>query len=128
MEITTSLQDKKVHIINGDGAARKAYLEVLQPFTAAGATIAFHDTPTAFFNAVRPDELPDLLITAPFFEDDFDGVGLVSKLHREGFLGSSLVGSGSADKILEGIGDTRRVVRSILTGSPDEVSARFYKE
>jgi ketol-acid reductoisomerase len=125
MENPASLQGKSVHIVNGDAAARKAYEEVFLPFIKAGTALVFHDSPNAFFNAVRPDAQPDMLITAPYFEGDFDGVGLVSRLHRDGFAGSSLVASGIAARILDGAGELRRIVRKILTGCPDEVYSGF---
>ena len=122
MEIPVPLQGKSIHVVDGDADMRKAYERMLREFLRAGATIKTHASPEEFFNAVRPEQLPDVLISGYVFQGDLSGTQLADKLRLEGFGGAFILASGyrgyevsgSIDDVLDKPFETVKLQRLVL--------------
>lgn len=122
MEIPSSLQGKSIHVVDGSPDMRTAYERMLRKFLKAGVTVKTHASPKEFFNAVRPDQLPDVLISGYVFQGDLNGMQMADKLRLEGFNGAFILASGyrgyevssGIDEVLDKPFETVKLQRLVL--------------
>lgn len=122
MEIPASLQGKSIHVVDGNDDMRQAYARMLRQFMKVGVTVKTHASPQEFFNAVRPDQLPDVLVSGYLFDGDISGTQMADKLRLEGFKGAFVLASGyrgyelsgSIDEVLDKPFETVKLQRMVL--------------
>ncbi|MFA5853815.1 MAG: hypothetical protein WC866_01880 [Patescibacteria group bacterium] len=118
-----SLAHKSVHVIEYYEPNHESYLRFIRHRLGdAPVEIKVFGDHEAYFNAVTPDKLPDVLVLSNR-QKGMTGVDLITRLRREGYAGKAFIFTGGpqielsaemeADDVFYKPTDTRRLLDAI---------------
>ena len=92
---THNVSVPRIHIIDGYVTNHDSYLRMLQHLLhRKDADVQLYADHIAYFNAVRPDQLPHVLIMGNV-QIGMTGLELAAKMRREGFIGKIFIFTGA---------------------------------